>query len=59
MPRNTTDDEQLIFVQDGGVSRSAFGYGAKNLGLCPCGRVQIKYDEVGKICAVFVLAAEN
>jgi hypothetical protein len=59
LTRDTADNEELVLMEDRCVSGSAFGNGAGDLGLCPVRCLEVEDDEIGKICSMLVLAAED
>lgn len=59
VPSNSTNDEQLVFVQDCGVSCSTLWYRATDARLRPMGGFEIEYDEVGEVGSVLIFSAED
>jgi hypothetical protein len=57
--RDSPNNEQLILVQNSGMSCSAFGYMSSNSRLSPVSRLEVENDQVGQIGSMLILAAKD
>lgn len=59
VPSYTSNDEQLVFVENSCVSSSAFRNWTVDSRLCPMCGFQVEDDEIGQVGSVFILAPKN
>lgn len=59
LTRDSTDYEEFVLMQNGGVSSSPLGNRAGHWRLSPVRCSEVEHDEIGEVCSVLVLAAED